>query len=268
MSSCKRRLSGYLVCLLILNIGTLMSCSVHDVLYNPSQSVYEEPAMVVIPTGRYTMGNSAKVFLSSFELARYELTWAEWEQCENDGGCSRLERYWSNRITKTEQLRHPVVNTKLSHANEYINWLNQKTGRNYRLPSEAEWEYAARAGSSTHYYWGDNIGIDHANCQGCNSPWDGRHTSPVGSFDANPFALHDMLGNVAEWVADCWYVGGEGHPRDGTARVDDCSAPQARILKGGSWINIPRSLRAVSRVRNNADVSRVDIGFRLARSLP
>lgn len=260
--------SGFLALLFIQCSGVLMSCSGSGDPYGLTNHGQKSPNMVLIPSGTYMMGNTVELSLSAFELARNELTWAEWGRCENDGGCSRLERHLSSRIKKSALLQHPVVGASLSHVSEYITWINAKTGRIYRLPSEAEWEYAARAGSSSHYDWGNDIGENRANCQGCNSTWDGRSTSPVGSFNKNAFGLYDMHGNVAEWVADCWRTGYDGLPSDGTARVNDCSAPKARVLKGGSWINIPRGLRAVHRIRNNVDISRVDIGFRLARSLP
>ena len=145
----------------------------------------------------------------------------------------------------------------------FLAWLNDRTGGGYRLPSEAEWEYAVRAGSTTKYSWGDAIGSNRANCAGCGSRWDSQQTAPVGSFPANAWGLHDMHGNVQKWVADCWNDSYEGAPTDGSAWMDgDCSL---RVVRGGSWFNAPWYLR--SALRNwFPRASRLgDLGFRLAQ---
>ena len=135
----------------------------------------------------------------------------------------------------------PVVNVSWNDAKEYVGWLNRKTGRDpelvgqtYRLLSEAEWEYAARAGSTTAFWWGDDVGRNNANCDGCGSQWDNTKTAPVGSFKANDFGLYDMAGNVWEWVQDCYQNSYDGAPKDGSVWEDgaDCAA---RVLRGGSW---------------------------------
>jgi formylglycine-generating enzyme required for sulfatase activity len=150
-------------------------------------------------------------------------------------------------------------------AQQYMAWLSRRTGKTYRLLSEAEWEYAARAGSAdTAYFWGDEIGDGNANCDGCGSQWDGKQTAPVGSFAASPFGLHDMNGNVFEWVQDCYQPYGEA-PSDGSARTsEDC---KLRIVRGGSWLDEPRDLRSAVRFRNPPDVRYNSVGFRVARTL-
>src|SRR5690606_24148227 len=104
------------------------------------------------------------------------------------------------------------------HAQSYLSWLSRKTGHEYRLLTEAEWEYAARAQSQTDFAWGNEIGVGTANCDGCGSTWDNQQTAPVGSFRPNAFGLHDMHGNVSEWVEDCWFEDYENLPADGKAR--------------------------------------------------
>lgn len=136
-------------------------------------------------------------------------------------------------------------------------------GYAFRLPTEAEWEYAARAGTSTVYLWGNEVGFGLANCTGCGSNFDGDRTSPVGTFAANKFGLHDVHGNVWEWVQDCWQEGYAGAPSDGSARLTgNCSS---RILRGGSWLNNPSYLRIAYRNWLSSNLRDVNTGFRVAR---
>jgi formylglycine-generating enzyme required for sulfatase activity len=138
-----------------------------------------------------------------------------------------------------------VINVSWEGAQEYVRWLSARTGDEYRLPSEAEWEYAARAGTTTRYSWGDDIGHDNANCDGCGSLWDDEQTAPVGSFSANALGLHDIHGNVSEWVEDCWSDSYDGAPSNGGARVSgDCSL---RVVRGGSWYYGPGYVRSAER---------------------
>ena len=146
--------------------------------------------------------------------------------------------------------RRPVVGVSWEDAKGYVRWIREETGKEYRLLSEAEWEYVARAGTRTEYWWGDGIGRGRANCDGCGSRWDAKETAPVGSFGANAYGLHDVHGNVWEWVEDCLHVNYEGAPVDGSAWVSggDC---EQRVLRGGSWSNEPRYLRSAFRFRNS-----------------
>jgi formylglycine-generating enzyme required for sulfatase activity len=179
-----------------------------------------------------------------------------------------------------EPPRWPAVCLNWYDAQAYVAWLNAKVrGRlaaasggdgPYRLPSEAEWEYAARAGTTTARWWGDAIGSGNANCNGCGSKWDGRELAPVGSLAANSFGLYDMLGNVWQWTNDCWNESYVGAPGDGSAWTSgDCSK---RVLRGGSWSNAPEFVRAATRSR--ADAAGRDAnyssyaGFHVARALP
>ena len=141
----------------------------------------------------------------------------------------------------------PVINVSWEDAQAYVSWLSSQTGEAYRLMSEAEWEYVARAGSQTAYSWGSDIGSNRANCEGCGSQWDPSQTAPVGSFQANAYGVHDMHGNVWEWVEDCGNFSYAGTPSDGSAwRSVDCSR---RVLRGGSWNYDPRNLRSAFRYR-------------------
>jgi formylglycine-generating enzyme required for sulfatase activity len=178
---------------------------------------------------------------------KYEVTFAEWDACVAAGGCTHVpdDAGWGRGD-------RPVINVNRGDAEEYIRWLRQITGQPYRLPSEAEWEYAARGGTTTARYWGDQIGRGMAVCDRCGSKWDKRSTAPVGSFPPNPFGLHDMLGNVGEWVADCWNKDHTGARTDGSARIEDspwwkdgsCERP---VQRGGAWGFFTWTVRAAKR---------------------
>ena len=164
--------------------------------------------------------------------------------------------------------RRPVINVSWEDAVAYADWLSGQTGKRYRLPTEAEWEYAARAGSETAYWWGDEVGDGRANCDGCGSEWDDEKTAPVGSFQANPFGLYDTSGNVWEWVQDCWHENYEGAPTDGSAwEAEGGGDVGRRVIRGGSWFNDPRSLRSSLRFGNTLDSRDYLVGFRLAQDL-
>ena len=161
--------------------------------------------------------------------------------------------------------RRPVINVSWDDAQEYVRWLSDQTGATYRLLTEAEWEYAARAGTSTAYPWGNEIGSGQANCWDCGSQWDREKTAPAGSFPANAWGLHDMHGNVWEWVADCWNESYLGAPSDGSARLrGECSR---RVLRGGSWHIEPWLLRSAYRNGYGSDNGYFNIGLRVARTL-
>ena len=182
----------------------------------------EGPVMRVIPGGSFEMGSAAgeefkderprhSVSIESFAVGQYEVTFDEYDvfaratnrSLPNDRGWGRGSR--------------PVTSVSWEDAKAYAKWLSEKTGKAYRLPSESEWEYVSRAGTDTQYWWGEEIGEGKANCDGCGSEWDNKSTSPVGRFSANGFGLYDTLGNVWEWVEDCWHGNYEGAPVDGSA---------------------------------------------------
>ena len=235
------------------------------------------PEMVVVPAGSYLMGSPAndpfrgpdegparRVTIGEpFAVGVHEVTFAQWDACHRAGGCShRADDQGWGRGTR------PVVDVSWNDAQEYVRWLSGETGRAYRLPSEAEWEYAARAGTTTLFWWGDDLGQNHANCDRCGSPWDDRQTAPVGSFAANAFGLHDVHGNVWERVQDCRNDNYVGAPRDGSAwESGNCNA---RGVRGGGWRSIPLVMRTANRAWVWPPSSRVfdaETGFRVARAL-
>jgi formylglycine-generating enzyme required for sulfatase activity len=158
-----------------------------------------------------------------------------------------------------------VINVSWDDTSTYVAWLTRKTGNPYRLLSEAEFEYAARAGTRTAYPWGTEVGKGNANCDGCGTQWDNKQTATVGSFAANGLGLYDMIGNVDEWTEDCYRDSYSGAPTDGSAwTTGDC---RTRVLCGGSWGSDPRYLRSTFRLRNTTDVRYSNNGFRLGRTL-
>ena len=255
--------------------------------------------MVTIPGGTFLMGDLSgkgddderpvhKVTVVSFELGKYEVTFSQWEACVADGGCLHLpdDAGWGRD-------NRPVINVSWDDIQQFIVWLNAKTDGGYRLPTESEWEYAARAGRVTEYSWGDNIREDGgiwANCVDCGSEWDGDRTASVGRFLSNAWGLHDMHGNVWEWVEDCWNDSYGGAPVDGSAwellrrtglfgkpayggaPVDgsawesgDCSQ---RVIRGGSWGESSWNLRSAHRNGGNRSFrfdGLLGLGFRLAK---
>jgi hypothetical protein len=228
------------------------------------------PEMVALPAGTFVMGSPKgegydderpqRTIRLDVPLAvgKYEVTWEEYNLCRYDGPCDAAP------VDGFGGGRRPVTNVSFNDATTYADWLSARTGHRYRLLSEAEWEYAARAGSSTSYPWGPKILPGKANCDGCGGNWNGKSTAPVGTFAANAFGLHDMQGNVWEWVQDCFAGSyGAGHPRNGSAfQPKGCVT---RIIRGGSWNTTPSRLRSANRLQSEP-LDRVrEIGFRVAR---
>ena len=162
--------------------------------------------------------------------ARSSVTFDDWDGCGEVGGCKG----------KRQRDTRAVTDVTLADAEGYVAWLSRLTGKTYRLLTEAEWEYAARAGTTTVYYWGDEIGNGNANCRGCDSDRENMNlATPVGSFKPNAFGLYDMAGNVWQWVEDCYHNNYDGAPQDGSAWLaGDC---KYRVVRGGSRINGPSS---------------------------
>ena len=238
--------------------------------------------MVVVPAGSFMMGspsweegrdddegpvhqvNIARPFAAGVR----EVTFAEWDACVADGGCygySPGDEGWGRG-------KRPVINVIWEEARGYVRWLSAETGKEYRLLSESEWEYAARAGTTTPFHYGSTISTGQANYNGnytygsgAKGEYRGR-TVPVGSFPANQFGLHDVHGNVWEWTQDCWNHNYQGAPTDGSAwESGDCSR---RVLRGGSWNLDPRDLRSADRDRFATGVRSIGVGgFRVARTL-
>jgi hypothetical protein len=210
------------------------------------------PEMVKIPSGSFKMqGNT--VSMKFFYMGKYEVTFAEYDQfAEATGREKPDDKGWGRG-------NRPVMNVSWHDATAYAEWLSQGTGKTYRLPTEAEWEYAARAGTDTEYWWGNEIGSNNANCNGCGSQWDGKETAPVGSFAANPFGLHDTAGNVWEWTCSEYTDKYNGKEKQ-------CSTSGSSfVLRGGSWFGGPRYLRSADRNWNVPTGRDEYFGFRLAR---
>ncbi|HPE47342.1 MAG TPA: SUMF1/EgtB/PvdO family nonheme iron enzyme [Hyphomonas sp.] len=246
------------------------------------------PLMVLLPLGNFQMGSPAdeegrdsdegpqRTVTIKYHLAvgKYEVTWAEWEVCISDGACPPLADDNMGKGT------HPVTNLSWDDAKAYASWLSEKTGRPYRLLSEAEWEYAARARTTTPYSFGSDPESGCAYMNGADATLhrvrprtndlacdDGyANTARVGSFLPNDFGLHDMHGNVMEWVDDCYEESYRGKPIDGSAfQKPSCSK---RVYRGGSWHQGAKSLRSADRISNSATVTGSTIGFRVATTIP
>jgi formylglycine-generating enzyme required for sulfatase activity len=226
--------------------------------------------MVIVPAG--SMGSTASdmghrpneqpqhhvTIAKPFAVSKFEVTFAEWDACAAQGGCASQvsDEGWGRG-------RQPVINVSWDEAQHYVAWLSRITGKTYRLLTEAEYEYAARAGVQTSYPWGDEVGRNNANCAGCGSRWDVAQPAPVGSFAPNHFGLYDMVGNVWEWVEDCVHEDYSGEPPiDGSAWTTggDCST---RRLRGGSWASIPDEVRSANRSRGRTGQQSTVIGFRV-----
>ena len=194
-----------------------------------------------------------------FAMGRFEVTQGQWQTVMGNNNLFGFAVKGTNPSRFNECGPNcPVENVSWNDAQEFVRRLSQRTGQIYRLPSEAEWEYAARAGTTTAYFWGDLFLDQRANNNGVG-------TVAVGKFPANAFGLHDMHGNVLEWVQDVWHNDYAGAPIDGSARMSG-GDPARRVLRGGSWFGTPQFLRSATRGRNAPDF-RIDItGFRIART--
>jgi len=227
------------------------------------------PEMAEIAPGTFLMGSErgdpseqpahTVTLASPFAIGRYEVTVDQWKACVAAAGCNHI----SDKVPASGNA--PISDISWSDAQEYVRWLSSLTGQKYRLPTEAEWEYAARAGSRTRYWWGDTMLPGKAYCKDCGGAWNRDQPADVGSMAANPFGLYDMNGNVWEWVADCWHRNYDGAPRDGSAWTDsDC---REHVIRGGSWRDDTTYVHSASRFYYDAYVRYILNGFRVARSL-
>jgi formylglycine-generating enzyme required for sulfatase activity/uncharacterized caspase-like protein len=250
------------------------------------------PQMVWIAAGSFQMGSNEgdsdekpvhKVSITQpFAMGRYEVTVGEFRQfvnatgyrtdAEKKGSCYSWKQGWKNIKGAnwrspgfSQNDNHPVVCISWNDAMAYAKWLSQQTGKQYSLPSEAQWEYAARAGTETKYWWGNNIGKNRANCDGCGSRWDDKSTAPVGSFASNPFGIYDTVGNVWEWCVDPWHSNYKGAPTDG--QVWSGGDESYRVLRGGSWLNSPWLARSADRYGDSSGGRSDFCGFRVVSSV-
>ena len=229
-----------------------------------------EPEMVAIKPGGFWMGSDKELGPNAnwmefprhkvtigypFHMGKYEVTFEQYDnfalatgrQFPDDEGWGRGKR--------------PVINVTWEDAQAYTVWLSEQTGTSYRLPTEAEWEYAARAGTTSIYWWGDKVGENNANCDGCGSKWDNKQTAPVGSFKPNPWGLYDTAGNVWEWGRDIYQKNYDGAPTNGSAWF---GMGKNRVIRGGGWFNFARSCRSANRLRSDPSDRYDYLGFRVA----
>jgi formylglycine-generating enzyme required for sulfatase activity/class 3 adenylate cyclase len=254
------------------------------------------PELIVVPAGKFKMGSTAEekghqeseeplhevTIAGNFAAGKFEVTFDEWKACVDARACNKDVAYdqgWGKdeKFPDGRIVPRPVINVSWEDAQRYVKWLSARTGKTYRLLSEAEWEYAARGVTTVDaphpaYPWGHDVDTGNASCRGCGGDWDGEEvnrTAPVGSFGANAFGLRDMHGNVWEWVEDCVHNNYNGAPSDGSpwlqADSGDCSI---RVLRGGSWDSYPVLLRSASRNWDYAADHGYLIGFRVARAFP
>ena len=225
------------------------------------------PVMVEIPAGEFTMGLGSsdpaakpahRVRIAPFALAQTPATIGDWQACTEGGGCGPLPR-----MAVTDPAT-PLHNVSWDDAEAYIAWLSRTTGQAYRLPSEAEWEYAARAGAATRYAWGEQLGVALANCANCGGVQDPKAPAPAQSYKPNAFGLYDMGGGVAQWVQDCWFPNYASSPADGAAR--ETSGCRQRVLRGGSFRSTADDVTPAARNHYDAPVRYLTNGFRVARN--
>ncbi len=225
------------------------------------------PAMIWIPAGSFEMGSASSqhsderprhsVKIGKIAVSKYEITFAEYEKFAAAAGRKPPENLYLDKAT------HPVFFVTWDDAFYYTKWLSEQTGHKYRLPSEAEWEYAAGAGKTSPFWWGFDEEPNRGHCFGCGTSFDPRKPSKIGNFSANPFGLHDTGGNIAEWVADCWHETYTGAPADGGVwEGGDCIY---RIARGGAYSSPPQSIRHAKRDRYKSDQTYDHIGIRLVR---
>jgi formylglycine-generating enzyme required for sulfatase activity len=223
-----------------------------------------EPEMVSLTGGTFVMGSNEDpsemparhVTIKPFAISKFPITARQWKACVAAKACSYVA---------TGEDDAPVTNLSWSDTQQYTSWLSQTTQKTYRLPSEAEWEFAARGGTGTRFWWGSQLRLGMDNCKGCNEPYDGAQPLKVGSLKPNPFGLYDMGGGADEWVADCWHKNYKGAPMDGSSWIGgDCSS---HVLRGGSWKSSPSDVRPASRDHYDTGVRYPTHGFRIARSL-
>ncbi|HYD80392.1 MAG TPA: SUMF1/EgtB/PvdO family nonheme iron enzyme [Paucimonas sp.] len=224
------------------------------------------PVLVALTAGAFTMGSNTDdpsekpahrvTIAEPFAIGKYEVTVEQWDACVAAGACQRIADDGRGKNT-------PVRDVSWDDAQQYVKWLSQTSGKTYRLPTEAEWEYAARGGTTTRHWWGGKMQPGKANCKECGEPWQADGPVDIGSFAANPFGLHDVNGSVWEWVSDCWHNSYKGAPADGSAWDEpNC---RARVIRGGSWRDGGSYMLSSTRFKYDASVRHSQNGFRVAR---
>ncbi|WP_414694412.1 formylglycine-generating enzyme family protein [Paraburkholderia sp.] len=245
------------------NIVT-MKAGPHDIQDCPAC-----PLLIAVTPGNFVMGIDTddasekpahRVTIShSYALSKYAATVSQWNACVAAGACPRL----SNENNSAPNA--PVRDVSWDDAQQYVKWLSKISGKPYRLPTEAEWEYAARGGTETRYWWGNEMRKGTANCKDCGPPWRVEAPDDVGSFPANPFGFYDMAGGVWEWVSDCWHNSYKNAPNDGHSWDEpNC---QTRVIRGGSWRDGAGYMLTATRFKYDSSVRYNANGFRVARDM-
>jgi formylglycine-generating enzyme required for sulfatase activity len=219
------------------------------------------PAMISLPGGTFAMGSNDdpsekpihRVTIKPFAISKFPITNREWKQCEAAKECDYVP------VGNDDA---PVANVSWMDAKQFVEWLSKVAQKSYRLPSEAEWEYAARGGTQTKYWWGDRLQTEMANCKGCATAYDPTQPLKVGSFNANPFGLHDMGGSVDQWVEDCWHKDYQGAPSDGSAWIEKTCT--SHVIRSGSWKNDTNYVRPANRDHYDTAVRYPTHGLRVA----
>ena len=227
------------------------------------------PVLVSLPADVFTMGNNAsdpsekpahQVRVGApFAIGKFEVTVQQWNACADAGGCPKVPQ------APNTSGNAPMRDVSWEDAQQYVKWLTAVSGKPYRLPTEAEWEYAARGGTATPYWWGAKMVTGKASCKDCGPPWSADRPANAGSFAPNPYGLHDTSGSVWEWVADCWHNNFKDAPGDG--RVWDEPNCRVRVIRGGSWREGTAYMVTSTRFRYDASVRQGQNGFRVARNL-
>jgi formylglycine-generating enzyme required for sulfatase activity len=228
------------------------------------------PEMVILQPGSFTMGDNHgdrserpahRVTISRpYAIGKYEVTLAQWNACVQAEACKAVTS------TTGSPDKSPTRDISWADTQRFVRWLSKQTGQNYRLPTEAEWEYAARAGTSSRYWWGEKMRAGMANCKGCGGDWSNDAPVNVDALPPNPFGLYGMNGGVWEWVEDCWHKDYDGAPTDGSAWTSsDC---RENVIRGGSWRNDSTYAHSSSRFTYDSAVRYILNGFRVAKSLP
>ncbi|WP_408370674.1 formylglycine-generating enzyme family protein [Paraburkholderia aspalathi] len=225
--------------------------------------------MIALPAGSFSMGSSTDdpsekpvhhvTIGAPFAIGKYEVTVEQWNACVAANACQKLTP--ESNTNKAA----PARDLSWEDAQQYVKWLSKTTGKPYRLPSEAEWEYADRGGTTTAYWWGDQMRKGNANCKDCGDPWHKEGPEAAGSFAPNPVGLYDMNGSVWEWVADCWHNSYQGAPADGHAW--DSPTCDMRVIRGGSWREGGGYMLSATRFKYSASVRQSQDGFRVVKDL-
>lgn len=274
----------FLLCLSLCVVaacgGVAKTPAAGDVITDELSSGGNGPEMVVLPAGTFTMGDidgrkdeqtTREITLpNAFAVGKTEVTWLQWTACRKVGGCRNITQEKAGGGNGFGKGTRPVIEVSLADAKAYAEWLSKETGASYRLLSEAEWEYAARAGTQTNFSFGDSLTAAQANFDPNKAPegeQDGEFvgkTAPVGSYPANAFGLHDMHGNVWEWVADCYkpYNKAVTHAKAVTRK-----ACEENVVRGGSWAIGPGPARSANRSKSKPNSRSHRRGFRVARDL-